>query len=176
MGQPARAGYCQDFSYTYIYGRIGSPRKHDGDSRISISRGDAKPEQFLQVYLHALWRDAMNEEDGVSRSDWLSAAALYCTVVLLLLITSAIASPGKSRRGSSRDKACRANMKQLAHAKAEYAREHRLSASVELPDGCLWAKNGYIKSAPECPSGGTYTVGVVDETPRCSVGGKHSLD
>jgi hypothetical protein len=29
----------------------------------------------------------------------------------------------------------------------------------------------YIRSVPECPSSGTYTVGRLDEMPSCSIGG-----
>ena len=37
----------------------------------------------------------------------------------------------------------------------------------------LWTNGG-----PFCPSGGTYTIGRVDESPKCSIGGgyRHSLE
>ena len=102
---------------------------------------------------------------------------LFAACVMSIL-TASIAAPNfqKSRGGSPRHKACVANLKQIAAAKDEYAEKYRLSAGATLPDGCLWAKDGFIRSQPECPTGGDYTVGIIGETPRCTLGGTHSLE
>jgi hypothetical protein len=119
-----------------------------------------------------------SEKEPLDRWDILPAVVLFCSIVLFLLFSTAGAGSAfvKSHGGSSRDTACRANMKQIATAKEEYAAKYHLPLGVALPEGCLWAKDGFIKSQSECPSGGEYTVGAVGELPKCSVGGKHSLE
>jgi hypothetical protein len=120
----------------------------------------------------------MQEDQRWGKGDVLPVGVLFGAIVIFLLFSVAIASPSyvKSRGGSPRYKSCVANMKQIESAKEEFAAKYHLPAGAPLPEGCLWAKGSYIRSEPECPSGGTYTVGVLGELPKCSVGGKHSLE
>ena len=119
-----------------------------------------------------------SEKEPLDGRDLPFIAALFCSIVVFLLFSTAIASPNfiRSRGDSPRYKSCVANLKQLESAKTEYAAKYHLSAGAALPEGCLWATGSFIKSQPECPSGGEYTVGVVGETPTCSIRGKHSLE
>ena len=92
-------------------------------------------------------------------------------VVLIIGILLAIAVPNFIKaRESSRTKSCIANLKQIDSAKEQYAMDNKLNDADPIPAGALWAVGGYIKSEPECPSGGAYTVGNVGTDPLC-VGG-----
>lgn len=92
-------------------------------------------------------------------------------VVLIIGILLAIAIPNFMRaRETSRAKSCCANLKQIETAKEQYAMDNKLADGDPIPnDGAdLWAAGGYIKQAPECPSGGDYTVDVIGENASCS--------
>jgi prepilin-type N-terminal cleavage/methylation domain-containing protein len=92
-------------------------------------------------------------------------------VVLIIGILLAIAVPNFIKaRESSRAKACTANLKQLDSAKEQYAMDNKLSNGDAVAAGALWAANAYIKTEPECPSGGTYTVAAIGTDPTCSDG------
>jgi prepilin-type N-terminal cleavage/methylation domain-containing protein len=100
-------------------------------------------------------------------------------VVLIIGILLAIAVPNFIRaRETSRARTCSSNLKQIDSAKEQYAMENRLGQGDSIPDGALWAPDGYIKNEPECPSGGTYDVGVIGDDPTCSYAAtdaRHSL-
>jgi prepilin-type N-terminal cleavage/methylation domain-containing protein len=95
-------------------------------------------------------------------------------VVLIIGILMAIAVPNFIRaRESSRTSTCVSNLKQMDSAKEQYAMEARLAAGAGIAIGDIVPD--YIKAAPACPSGGTYTVGNVGANPTCSNGGTHVL-
>ena len=95
-------------------------------------------------------------------------------VVLIIGILLAIAVPNFVKaRESSRTKACVANLKQVDSAKEQYMMDNRTStAPAALAD--LVGPTNYIKSTPECPSGGTYSVGAAGANPTCNQTG-HAL-
>ncbi len=95
-------------------------------------------------------------------------------VVLIIGILLAIAVPNFVRaRERSRAKTCVGNLKQIDSAKEQFAMENRLDEgdSVDMTD----LAPDYIKSEPQCPSGGTYTTGNIGEDPVCSIGGAHAI-
>ena len=98
-------------------------------------------------------------------------------VVLIIGILLAIAVPNFVKaRESSREKACVANLKQMESAKEQWAMDNKKSNADACPADTLWSgAEPYIKSAPACPSGGTYTEGAVGANPTCSISGKHIL-
>ncbi len=85
----------------------------------------------------------------------------------LLLFIAFIAPSYKKARPIAQENACIANMKQLDGAKAQWAAENKLGASAapQFSELAPFLKGGLI---PACPLGGTYTLGVVHEPPRCS--------
>ena len=98
-------------------------------------------------------------------------------VVLIIGILLAIAVPNFIKaRESSRTKACVANLKQLDSAKEQYAMDNKLQTGDAVPAGALYGAAGYIKVEPECPSGGTYTVGAISADPTCDGGADHVLN
>jgi len=64
---------------------------------------------------------------------------------------------------------CIANLKQLCGAKATWALEANKATNDVPTDADLFGPAAYIRTKPTCPQGGTYTLGRVDEDPRCSI-------
>ena len=97
-------------------------------------------------------------------------------VVLIIGILLAIAVPNFIKaRESSRAKACVANLKQIDSAKEQWAMDNNQQNGASVALATLVGTNGYIKSTPTCPSGGTYTVAAIGTNPSCSIGGTHVL-
>jgi prepilin-type N-terminal cleavage/methylation domain-containing protein len=98
-------------------------------------------------------------------------------VVLIIGILLAIAVPNFIKaRETSRAKSCVANLKQIDAAKEQWAMDNRAAATATAPGlTTLVGTDAYIKNTPQCPSGGTYTVGgtggTIASSPTCSVGG-----
>ena len=64
--------------------------------------------------------------------------------------------------------ACINNLRQIDGAKEQWALENQKTNGEPV---VVAEVNAYIKGgAPTCPEGGTFTYGVVDEMPRCSIG------
>ncbi len=109
-------------------------------------------------------------------------------VVLIIGILLAIAIPNfVAARESGRAKACVGNLKQIDSAKQQCAIDNKIAGndttSKFYVDGTTAAAtgvyqlvdttgaSGYLRSIPNCPSGGTYTTGNVIATPSCSTTG-----
>ena len=95
-------------------------------------------------------------------------------VVLIIAVLLAIAIPNFMKaRDTSRTKACVANLRQIDTAKMQWAMDTK-AVGTDTPDpGALYPT--YVKSAPECPGGGTYAILAVDSDPTCSLGDPHVL-
>lgn len=99
-------------------------------------------------------------------------------VVLIIGILLAIAVPNFMRaRENSRTRTCIANLRQIEAAKEQWAMDNRQpgTAQAAWSDLVGTGANGYMKSQPVCPSGGTYTIATVENNPTCSIGGTHVL-
>ncbi|MFQ3588059.1 MAG: prepilin-type N-terminal cleavage/methylation domain-containing protein [Fimbriimonadaceae bacterium] len=90
-------------------------------------------------------------------------------VVLIIGILLAIALPNFFQsRARANARSCIANLKQIDAAKEILAQDQRLSngATVQMSD--LWPVYIRQSTQPLCPSGGTYTIGTIGQTPTCS--------
>lgn len=90
-------------------------------------------------------------------------------VVAIIGLLAAIAIPNfvKARQTAQKN-ACINNLRQIDGAKEQYM----LEEGTQTPPGTVAALSGaagYIKSEPECPAGGTYTVGGAGVNPICSL-------
>ncbi len=95
-------------------------------------------------------------------------------VVLIIGILLAIAVPSFiSARERSRANACRSNLRQIQAAKEQWAMANNQGPTATP----AWADltPDFIQQQPNCPSGGTYTIGNMSANPTCSIGGTHSL-
>ncbi|MDD4013124.1 MAG: prepilin-type N-terminal cleavage/methylation domain-containing protein [Candidatus Omnitrophica bacterium] len=94
-------------------------------------------------------------------------------VVAVISLLAAVALPNFRRaQRQAQANVCIANLKHIDDAKALWAIEEG-AASSAVP---VWEDlvPDYFNRAPECPAGGTYTLGAVDEYPACDVEG-HEL-
>lgn len=96
------------------------------------------------------------------------AEVISLTLVLILLI--AIALPNFIRPRFTRVKnTCIAELKQIEGAKEQFALEHNQPVGAQVHWTNLVPE--YIKLMPECPMGGTYTIGAIGTAPTCTVKG-----
>ena len=94
-------------------------------------------------------------------------------VVAIIGLLAALAIPNFMRsRERAQTNACISNLKQIAGAKTLWAIDYGAITGdpVMMSDLCT----AYFKTAPQCPAGGTYTLGAVGTEPTCSVSG-HEL-
>ena len=91
-------------------------------------------------------------------------------VILIIGMLLAIAVPQffKSREAAYA-RGCQHNLKQILGAKERWGMEFNMGAG----DTPIWANlvPAYIKKQPECPAGGGYTIGSMDQLPLCAIGG-----
>ena len=96
-------------------------------------------------------------------------------VVAIIGLLAAIAIPNFVKaRASSQQNACVANLKQIEGAKATWALENKKQNTDSPGTGDLYGDTNYIRTAPTCPAGGSYTLGQVNAKPICNISG-HSL-
>ena len=91
-------------------------------------------------------------------------------VVAIIGLLAAIAIPNFVKaRTTAQKNACIQNLKQVDSAKEQWALENKKTEGAATA-GSETAINAFMKSAPTCPGGGTYTYGVVGTSPSCSLG------
>lgn len=73
----------------------------------------------------------------------------------------------RARTVSSKS-ACHANLQMIDKEKARWALENKKPGSYVLTEAELFGPTNYIKDIPYCPASGTYTLGGIDQKPRCS--------
>jgi prepilin-type N-terminal cleavage/methylation domain-containing protein len=99
-------------------------------------------------------------------------------VVLIIGILLAIAIPNFiTSREAARAKACIGNLKQIDSAKQQWLMDNKsstIASETWAPSGALTDPEGlvgtYIRTAPYCPEGGTYTTNNATTIPTCSLG------
>jgi prepilin-type N-terminal cleavage/methylation domain-containing protein len=99
-------------------------------------------------------------------------------VVAIIGLLAAIAIPNFVKaRTASQVNACVANLKQIDGAIATWALEQKQVTGAAVDTTALFGANNYIRVAPECPAGGTYTYNSVGDALQveCSVGAPHEL-
>jgi prepilin-type N-terminal cleavage/methylation domain-containing protein len=95
-------------------------------------------------------------------------------VVAIIGLLTAIAIPSFIKaRTTSQTNICKENLTKIDHSKQEWALENKKTGTDVPVQGDL---TPYLKAWPECPAGGTYTIGDVDTSPTCSEGLPHIID
>ncbi len=90
-------------------------------------------------------------------------------VVAIIGLLAAIAIPNFVKaRAASQKNACIANLKQIDGAKATWALEQKQGNTGVPTDTDLYGSDKYIRTAPTCPGGGTYTLNNVMTKPTCT--------
>ena len=97
-------------------------------------------------------------------------------VVAIIGLLAAIAIPNFVKaRTTAQKNACIQNLKQIDSAKEQWALENKKTEGTTTA-GSEAAINAFMKSAPDCQGGGTYTYNAVGTNPSCSLSGSgHTL-
>src|SRR5215469_2927847 len=116
----------------------------------------------------------MSEKDD-SPSDGRLDFIVYFAIVCVAIGIAFIFAKPSNHGGISKKNLCINNLRLIDGAKEAWAQEHQKTNS-DIP---AWAdlKPYFGRSGGEileCPSGGTYTVGRIDQKPTCSIPG-HAL-
>lgn len=91
---------------------------------------------------------------------------MIVVAIIALLATIAIPSFMKSRN-TARQSSCINNLRLMQHAKEQWA---TTNGKMDTDTPNLTSDIvPYLKSAPTCPSGGSYTIGNMTTTPTCTV-------
>ena len=94
-------------------------------------------------------------------------------VVAIIGLLTAIAIPSFIKaRTTSQTNICMENLSKIDHSKQEWALEYKKTGGDTPTQAELEL---YLKTWPECPASGTYTINTVDVNPTCSVGDPHIL-
>ena len=101
----------------------------------------------------------------LNRSGFTLVEIMIVVAIIALLAGIAIPSFLKSRQ-TTRKSACINNMRLIDHAKQQWVIAAN-KLDTDTPD-LTTDIVPYLKSAPSCPAGGTYTVGNVITSPTCS--------
>ncbi|MBI2946588.1 MAG: type II secretion system protein [Verrucomicrobia bacterium] len=95
-------------------------------------------------------------------------------VVAIIGLLAAIAIPNFVKaRTTAQKNACIQNLKQVDSAKEQWALENKKTEGTSTA-GSESAINAFMKSAPSCPGGGSYTYNAVGTSPSCSLGASNS--
>lgn len=98
-----------------------------------------------------------------------------CALVFLIIAAMAIPSiiPAKT---SSQRMACTFHLRAIADAKSQWARENAKLPTAIPSEADLYGEAQPLRHKLECPRGGRYVIGAVNENPTCSFADKgHKL-
>jgi prepilin-type N-terminal cleavage/methylation domain-containing protein len=97
-------------------------------------------------------------------------------VTLIIGVLLSIAIPNFVRaRQKSQAEICVANLRLIDSAKEQWAMDNRVAVGTAITGDMAGLIPSYVKSALECPSGGSYTVNLTGAYPTCSVGTSHVI-
>jgi prepilin-type N-terminal cleavage/methylation domain-containing protein len=99
---------------------------------------------------------------------------LIVTGIIGILVTIAVPSFVRARE-NARAKTCTQNLRAIEAAKDQYLMDNNQPRTASISDANIIGPSLYIRTTPECPSLGAYTVGSGDVTAVCSVGAPHAL-
>ncbi len=92
-------------------------------------------------------------------------------VVMVIGFLLAVAIPAfLAARSAARARSCQANLTYIWEAKQQWAIEMNESSGAQVDWDDLVGVELYLRHLPECPGGGEYDIGTLDELPLCSIG------
>lgn len=86
--------------------------------------------------------------------------------ILLGILPLVVAGCG---RGQSAGEACIAKLKQIEGATYTWAQDNKKGSNDMITWADLVGPDRYLRTIPQCPHGGTYTITRVGELPACSI-------
>ncbi|MBT5928250.1 MAG: hypothetical protein HOH33_16735 [Verrucomicrobia bacterium] len=91
-------------------------------------------------------------------------------ITLLILFLAAIVIPSAiPARPTTQRNACIYNLRMIQEAKSTWARAHVAPSDYVLTEADLISANSVVHHRPECPLGGTYIIGSLGQSPKCSL-------
>jgi prepilin-type N-terminal cleavage/methylation domain-containing protein len=122
---------------------------------------------FRCPMLHGQGRspEQQKENDAMSKKGFTLVEIMIVVAIIGLLAAIAIPSFVKARN-TSRQNACINNLRQIDSAKEQWALANNKGDTDAVSTTDVQA---YMKDAPTCPGGGTYTYNPVGTDPACSV-------
>lgn len=96
--------------------------------------------------------------------------AVLATIALVAVLAQVL----YKARHSSAKVACIGELKMIEGAKASWALDNKMGDDAEPQWSDLFGPTKYVRGLPVCPQGGTLTLGMISEYPRCSIP-HHSL-
>ena len=109
---------------------------------------------------------------------WFGRKKLLITIplVVIILLLAAIAIPGMvPAHSEARKDGCINNLRRIREAKIQWEQAVYRKPIISQED--LVGTNKYFHFMPACPSGGTYTIGAVNQNPTCSFAERgHTLE
>jgi competence protein ComGC len=98
------------------------------------------------------------------------------TVTVTIAGLAMIAIPNMIHaRETAQQKSCVETLRRVRNAKEEFFIENHLPATHTPTLNELVGPDQYLKTTPQCPSGGAYSLGSGTEEPTCNHA-RHSLD
>lgn len=95
--------------------------------------------------------------------------AVFALAVVVVIISGAYLIHKGRRMGSV---SCGSNLRSIEAVKAQWAVDVRGGSGASPGWSDLVGPAKSMKQVPLCPGGGVYTIGTIDENPRCSLGGR----
>ena len=91
-------------------------------------------------------------------------------VVAIIGLLAAIAVPAfRKAIADTQQKACAMNRKTIDAAKLHWSLDNRKPPTALPTDDDLFGENKIIEHKPDCPAGGAYALGAVQEKCTCSL-------
>lgn len=109
---------------------------------------------------------------GSLRSGFTLVEVLIVVLIMGVLLSVAMPQFIRARENSSTT-GCQFTLRELQGAKERWAMDNNRPADATPVMSDLVVPGVYLKSTPQCPAGGTYHIGRLNEPPQCSLGGEH---
>jgi hypothetical protein len=97
------------------------------------------------------------------------------TLPIAALIWAVLIPPGLHRWDRAAYESCNAKLKQIYAAQLMWCDDRGGDTNMQVSIADLVGPDGYFRTPPTCPEGGSYTLGRAGDYPRCSIS-MHSMD
>ena len=98
-------------------------------------------------------------------------------VIAIIGMILGIAIPAYIRyREYSQAQICTHNLSEIIYAKEQWAMDNYKSPETSPPESELVGMGSWLKSMPECPLGGSYSIMDLDTLPTCTIPGHQASE
>jgi len=108
------------------------------------------------------------KKTGFKRRAFTMVEMMIVVLILALLVEMAIPQ-FMTARLRAQQRTCMTNLREIEYAKELLAGNAKLADGDPVVMADIWPEYVRCPGEPKCPSGGSYTVGAIGETPQCSL-------